>query len=231
MRDAVLENTARLFVAVIDGHRISGFSQVVGRRQSSGAGADHCGLLPCLPGGSCIVTVLVLQDIVAQRALHAVDIDAVSMLALVAFHLAVMRADAAGEHRHRIELQNDLRCPVPVVGADTGHVRRDIGTGRALRGAGGGPHLHSAENGVVAVLAADGVALRSALSRAVQTAADGIRIAVEPAAHILAEVAAEGGLVPDNGSRDALRGFRDSLRVLKKDLRALHVAELRHGAD
>ena len=139
VRDAVLENTARLFVAVIDGHRISGFSQVVGRRQSSGAGADDRAFLSGGNGRSRIEFLLVGQDIVAQRALHAVDVHGLAVDVLVAGIHADMRADTTGHHRHRVVAEEDLRRAVEVLFPDLRHVSRDIRTGRARLRSRGGP--------------------------------------------------------------------------------------------
>ena len=186
---------------------MAGLAQEVGGGEARRAAADDADLLAGEGGGSGVELVGMGEDVVAQRALYGVDADGIAVLTLVAGALAGVRADARGEHGHGVDAHDDLGGRVPVVFADLLHIAGNIGAGRALGGAGGGVSLHAAVDGVVTVVAQDGVALLAALAHAVHAGTDAVGVTVEPAAHILADVAADGGDVADEGRGHGARGI------------------------
>ena len=111
---------------------------------------------PCLRLGRFVEALGVVQDVVAEGALHAADEDAFVHHAAAAAGLAEVRADAGGDDGEGIDLHNPLGGLVPAVVADEGEVAGDVRRGGALEGAGRGADLHAAENGVEAVVARDG---------------------------------------------------------------------------
>ena len=77
---------------------------------------------------------------------------------------------------------------------------------RAFAGAGGLRHLRRAEDGVVAVFAHHCTAEVAVLAGAVYLAAEDVGVAIVPAAHVLADVARDGGGVAQVRGRDASGG-------------------------
>ena len=225
--DAVLQHAAGLCHAVEDRDAVSGFAQVIGGRQAAGACASHGDLFAGFAERCGIKLVRVREYIVAYRPLHCVDVDAVAVVALVALVLAGMRADARGDHRQRVALHHGPGRPLPVAGAQLFHVARDVGRGRAGFCAGRAVDVHAAEDGVVAVLALDGVAEVAALALAMDGASDRVRIAVVPAAYVLTDVAANGGEAADQRRGDGMGRFGQSRAAVQ--LR--HILQFRAGAD
>ena len=153
------------------------------------------------------------------------------MLALVAHGLAGVGTHPGGEHGHGVHPQDDLGGGVPVPLPDLLHVAGDVGAGGALGRAGVEVvGLHAAQDGVVLVAALDGVALVAALAGAQQPAAHGIGIAVVPAAHVLAQVAAQGGGVADDGGGHAVGRLGHSLQLPGKQPGGFHLGQGGEGA-
>ena len=126
------------------------------------------------------------------------DIDRITVLILIALQLAVMRTYPRGNHRHRIVLEEDSGRTIPVTFTKLRHVPRNIRIARALMGTWCKPRLHTAIDGVIAVLSLNRETLFTTLTCAVESSTDAIRIAVEPATYILAEVTADGTFITDD---------------------------------
>lgn len=183
-------------------------AQIISSSQAGGASADHGGGLAGFLFGRAVEFIHVLQNVIAHRALHAVDAHAVAVYMLVAFLLAGMRAHAGGQHRQRVGAHEDFSRSVHIPLADFFHIGGDVGIGRTAVRARCLAHLHRAEDGMIPVFAHHGIAQMAVLAGAVDAAANGIWIAVIPAAHILADVSAHGGGVAQVGGSHGIRRVR-----------------------
>ena len=228
--DAVHHHAAGLFHLLVDGHLVAALAQVIGRGQGRQGRRPRWRPSCRWSCGGLVELVGMGQDVVAQGALHRMDAHGVAVLALVAHGLAGVGAYPGGEHGHGVDAHDDLRGGVPVVLPDLLHVGGDVGAGGALGRAGVVVGLHAAHDGVVLVAALDGVALVAALAGAQQPAAHGIGIAVVPAAHVLAQVAAQGGGVADDGGGHAVGRLGNRLQLPGKGLGGLHLGQGGEGA-
>ena len=216
-------------------------AQVVRRGEARGARADYGDVDARLLLGGLVVDVLVLHGVVAQRALDGVDAHAVvGVLDVLGGHdrhavavvLAQVRADAAGDGGHRVHAVEDLSRSRPIARAELLHVGADVGVVRAAAGAADGRgDLHAAEDGVEAAVALEGVALRAALAGAVQPAAYLVGVAVEPAAHVLADVAANGADAAHERRGDGVRRLGEGGYGGGHGLALGELGEGGHGAD
>ena len=159
------------------------------------------------------------------------DIDRIAVLILIALQLAVMRTYPGGNHRHRIVLEEDSGRAIPVAFTQLRHVSRNIRIARALMGAWCKTGLHATIDGVITVLSLNREALFTTLTCTVESSTDAIRIAVEPATHILTEITTDGSFVTDDRRSDGFRCFLNC-RCSLRQLRTLHdLCQFRQGTD
>ena len=116
--NAVVQHAACLFMRVDHRYGMPRLAQEVRRAQARRARAHHSHTLAGFLFGSLIEGIRMRQDIIAQRALHAVDGHRLAIAVLVALILAGMGADARGQHGHRIGVHDQARRFVPVIRAD-----------------------------------------------------------------------------------------------------------------
>ena len=200
----------------------------VGRGQPGRARAHHRHGLACFGPGRPVEVVGVFQRIVAQVALDVADRHRLVEVEPVAFFLAIVRARPAHDGRQRIGPQQDRHRFFQLAGAEFGHVRGDVivdgAAGHARRGA----DAHAAEDRVVAVLGEQRVAPPAALAQAVEGV---VRVAVIPAARLLAEVAGDRRDVANLRRGHAGRGFGEE-RIGLADRRVFrNLAERGERAD
>ena len=204
--DGISQAAARLGQALVERDLPAGLAQVVRSGKARGAGTDDGGALAVLGRGRLHELFGVSEDVVAHGALHRAHVQALVILLPVAALHAEMGADTARDGGHGVDLEDDGRGLVHFALAHFLHVGGDIGVRRAFAGAGGLRHLRRAEDGVVAVFAHHCTAEVAVLAGAVYLAAEYVGVAIVPAAHVLADVARDGGGVAQVRGGDAPGG-------------------------
>ena len=193
-RNPVDEHPPGLGHGVEHGDVVAQAAEEVGGREPRRPGAHHCHVPAGAPARGPIEAGGVLQDVVADPALHRAHGHRLVVVVPVAAGLAVVRADPPGDRRDRVALQHHGGRSVPVPLPQQAQVGRNVDVGRAIPGAGGLDGPHRPEDGVVTVLPHHRRAGVAALAGAVELV---LRVPVVPAAGLLADIAAHRGHVAD----------------------------------
>ena len=151
---------------------MAGLAQIIGRGQACGAGAHQDHFFAGLLLGSPVVPLRMGEHVVAHAALHCVDRQAVvaftrrfrsRQVPTVTMILAGMGAHPAGDGAQGVIADQHIAGALHVVVAQKLHIAADIRPHGTGRGTAGGLRLHTAEDRVIAVVAADGIAFLAAL--------------------------------------------------------------------